>query len=85
MYLNTNRFDFEKASQSSGWLQVMRGDEHSEIDEYGVSSISFEARKPFHPQRFHDFLNTEFPGLYRGKGYFWITNPQLKFGFGGCI
>ena len=72
--LNTNRFDFDEASQSSGWMKVMRGEEDSETDEYGVSSISFDARKPFHPERFHKFLHTEFPGLYRAKGYFWIAS-----------
>ena len=75
--INTNRFDFERASMAPGWLKVMRGDEGSEIDEYGVSSFSFEARTPFHPQRFFDTLHTEFPGLYRAKGYFWIaTQPN---------
>ena len=74
--LNTNRFDFDKASQSSGWLKVMRGEESSETDEYGISSISFDARKPFHPERFHKFLHTEFPGLYRAKGYFWIASQS---------
>ena len=74
--INTDRFDFERASMAPGWLKVMRGDEGSEIDEYGVSSFSFEARKPFHPQRFFDTLHTEFPGLYRAKGYFWTaTQP----------
>ena len=76
--LNTNKFDFDKASQSPGWLKVMRGEENSETDEYGISSISFDARKPFHPERFHNFLHTEFPGLYRAKGYFWIaTQPDF--------
>ena len=72
--LNTDRFDFEKASQSPGWLKVMRGEESSETDEYGVSSFSFDARKPFHPERFFEFLHTEFPGLYRAKGYFWTAS-----------
>ena len=72
--LNTNQFDFEKASQSPGWLKVMRGEENSETDEYGISSISFDARRPFHPERFYKFLHTEFPGLYRAKGYFWIAS-----------
>ena len=72
--LNTNRFDFDKASQSPGWLKVMRGEKNSETDEYGISSISFDARKPFHPERFYKFLHTEFPGLYRAKGYFWIAS-----------
>ncbi len=72
--LNTNMFNFDKASQSPGWLKIMRGEEHSETDEYGVSSISFDARRPFHPERFFKFLNTEFSGLYRAKGYFWIAS-----------
>ena len=76
--LNTNSFDFNKAAQSPGWLKVMRGEESSETDEYGVSSISFDARKPFHPERFFNFLHTEFSGLYRAKGYFWIaTQPDF--------
>ena len=67
--INTNSFDFERAQDAPGWLKVMRGDESSEIDEYGVSSFSFESRKPFHPTRFSEFLSTDFPGLYRAKGY----------------
>ena len=76
--IDTNLFDFDKASESPGWLQIMRGEESSEIDEYGVTSFSFEARRPFHPQRFNDFLNNQFHGLYRAKGYFWlITQPNF--------
>ena len=72
--IDSKKFDFYKASQSPGWLKVMRGEEHSESDEYGVSSISFDARKPFHPERLFNFFNTEFPGLYRAKGFFWIAS-----------
>jgi G3E family GTPase len=72
--LNTNLFDFEKAADAPGWLKVMRGEEHSESDEFGVSSFSFDLRRPFHPERFFNFLHTEFPGLYRAKGFFWIAS-----------
>ena len=76
--LNTKLFDFERASKAPGWLKVLRGEESTESDEYGVSSISFNARKPFHPEKFHNFLHTEFPGLYRAKGFFWIASqPDL--------
>jgi len=74
--IDTGKFDFDKASESPGWLKIMRGEENSETDEYGVSSFSFDARKPFHPERFFNFLNTEFPGLYRAKGYFWIATQS---------
>ena len=72
--LNTNRFNFDKASEAPGWLKVMRGEESKETDEYGVSSFSFDARKPFHPERFFNFMHTKFPGLYRAKGFFWIAS-----------
>lgn len=76
--LSTNLFDFEEASNAAGWMQVMLGEESSETEEYGVSSFSYEARTPFHPQRFHQFLYTEFPGLYRAKGFFWLaTHPSI--------
>lgn len=72
--INTNRFNFNKASEAPGWLKIMRGQENSETEEYGVSSFSFDSRKPFHPERFFQFLHTEYPGLYRAKGYFWIAS-----------
>jgi G3E family GTPase len=86
--LHTNLFDFERASEASGWLKVMRGEENSEIDEYGISSISFEARKPFHPQRLYDFLHLEFEGLYRAKGYFWLSSQpdfMAEMSFAGTV
>lgn len=76
--LNTHKFDLAKASRAPGWLKIMRGEELSETDEYGVSSISFDERRPLHPERFWNFLNTEFEGLYRAKGYFWLaTQPEF--------
>ena len=78
--LNTNLFDFDKASQSPGWLKVMRGGEGSEIDEYGVASIFFKDKRPFHPQKFYEFMHTEFEGLYRAKGYFWIPTQAAFMG-----
>ena len=53
--LNTNLFNFEKAADAPGWLKVMRGEEHAESDEYGVSSISFNARNPFTQSAFINF------------------------------
>ena len=71
--INTGLFDFEKASQAPGWLKEMRGEHIPETEEYNISSISFKSRRPFHPQRFLDFVESNLDGVYRVKGYFWLA------------
>ena len=75
--LNTGLFDFEQAAQAPGWLQELRGEHTPETEEYGISSFSFSARRPFHPDRFYAFLHQDWPSgrLLRSKGYFWLAAP----------
>lgn len=73
--LDTGCFDFEQAAQSPGWLQQLRGQENSEVDEYGISSFVFRARRPFHPQRLWDFIHRrELRHCFRSKGFFWLAS-----------
>ena len=51
----------------------MRGEHIAETEEYNISSLSFKAKKPFHPQRFLDFIESNLDGIYRVKGYFWLA------------
>ena len=72
--LNTGLFDMEKAQSSARWIQELNGEHTPETEEYGISSFVFNADRPFHPERFWDFIHTEWKGLLRSKGYFWLAS-----------
>ncbi|WP_130803766.1 zinc metallochaperone GTPase ZigA [Acinetobacter ihumii] len=76
--LNTHLFDFHEAAQAPGWLKELRGEHTPETEEYGIRSFVYRARRPFHPQRFYDFINSEWRGVIRSKGFFWLaSHPTL--------
>lgn len=79
--LNTGLFDFDQAANSAGWLREIRGEVKSEADEYGFSSFVYRAKRPFHPERFADFLETAISGgLVRAKGFMWLASRPTEMG-----
>ena len=73
--LNTGLFDYEKAEASAGWLKELENEHVPETEEYGISSFVFRSKKPFHPERFLNYLNQRFPqNIIRSKGLFWLAS-----------
>lgn len=73
--INTGLFNFEEAETSAGWMRELEGIHTPETEEYGINSFVYRNNKPFHPERFWDFLSRDFPQtIIRSKGLFWIAS-----------
>jgi G3E family GTPase len=78
--VDTGLFDDAKASQSAGWAKELAGIHTPETEEYGISSFVFRARRPFHPGRLSAFFASEWPGVLRSKGFFWLATRMNEVG-----
>ncbi|MGY6553563.1 MAG: GTP-binding protein [Wenzhouxiangella sp.] len=77
--LATNRFDFGRAQTHPLWYQELYQfkDHVPETEEYGIRHFTFRDPRPLDPFKFHAFLNSEWPGVLRAKGHFWLaTRPE---------
>ncbi|MCB4809117.1 GTP-binding protein [Tamlana sp. 62-3] len=73
--INTGLFNYEKAEASAGWIKELENEHTPETEEYGIGSFVFRSKKPFHPERFLTYLNTDFPqNVIRSKGLFWLAS-----------
>lgn len=73
--LHTRLFDFEKTSQQAGWMEELNKTHTPETEEYGISSFVFRSRRPFHPERFWQYIQENWPtNIIRSKGLFWLAS-----------
>lgn len=83
--LDTGRFDFETAYNSSAWMDAMEHpEEHDdpEVLEYDITTFVYERRKPFDVDAFSDYVQTWPDNVIRSKGCFWAAqDPDMCYVF----
>ena len=73
--IHTGLFDYEKAEASAGWIRELENEHVPETEEYGIGSMVFRSKRPFHAERFLNFVNAQFPqNIIRSKGLFWLAS-----------
>jgi G3E family GTPase len=72
--LNTGRFDFDTASQAAGWIKELNEEHTPETEEYGISSFVYRRKRPFHPERWLQWLEDWPVDVVRAKGFFWLAS-----------
>jgi len=73
--VGTGLFDFEEAENSAGWIQELENEHLPETEEYGIGSMVFRSKIPFHTERFWEFATSKFPtNIIRSKGLFWMAS-----------
>lgn len=82
--IHTGLFNYEEAEASAGWIKELEGVHVPETETYGINSFVFRDDRPFHPKRFWNYVNIEFPiNIIRSKGLFWIASrPQQAINWG---
>lgn len=74
--MGTGLYDEEEASNQAAWLDELNNGHHTpETETYGFSSFTFTSKRPFHPERFFNYCNANWPAnVARSKGLFWLVS-----------
>ncbi|WP_435078614.1 CobW family GTP-binding protein [Halococcus sp. AFM35] len=80
LVLDTDRFDFAEVTRSAGWKQALAGDGHDHdrpaAAAHGVSSFVYTSERPFHPERFDEWLDSWTESVIRAKGVFRLAGRE---------
>ncbi|MGI6230186.1 MAG: CobW family GTP-binding protein [Tractidigestivibacter sp.] len=83
--LDTGRFNFEDAYNSSVWADAMaHPEEHEdpEVLEYGIQTFVYERRKPFDIDKLSEFVHHWPHSIIRVKGLMWCDqDPDMSYVF----
>jgi G3E family GTPase len=73
-------FDFEAAFAGAGWRKLMEEDPGGRHEDKAVTAFVYRARRPLHPERFWNLIQSPFPGVFRAKGFFWLATRMSMVG-----
>jgi G3E family GTPase len=73
-------FDFEKALNGARWRSLLN-DERAEVSpDNELRAFAYQAWRPFHPDRFWNFLQRGTQVVFRMKGFFWLATRMDEVG-----
>jgi G3E family GTPase len=73
-------FDFEAALNNAGWRRLIDHEQSPGKEGDRMTTLSYRARRPFHPKRFWRFLQHDLQGVFRAKGFFWLASRMDEVG-----
>jgi G3E family GTPase len=73
-------FDFNASLERAGWRRLLDDDQGSVAVSDRVTAFGYSARRPFHPERFWNFLQQESQAVFRAKGFFWLASRMDEVG-----
>ena len=84
LIFDTGRFDLDEASNAAGWMTELNalslGGRPPETEEFGISSLVWQADRPAHPGRLLDLIEQGLEGVVRSKGFLWIASRNDTMG-----
>lgn len=76
---NEHSHDDHSKHNHSHTSQSHSGHDHAHPPErYGVDSVTYCRRRPFHPERLEAWLDSTPEGLIRAKGLIWVADRELQ-------
>jgi len=75
--LDRHLFDFDQASSGAGWIKELNEEHTPETEEYGISSFVYRRKRPFHPERWYQWLEELPAEIVRAKGFFWLASREI--------
>lgn len=75
--LYTGLYDATELEGTEAWQEELNKVHTPETEEYGIKSFVFRDRRPFHPQRFWNYVSESWPStIIRSKGLFYLASRR---------